>query len=173
MIRRFVRGKVYVFIDAANIFYSQHSLKWKISFKRLYKFLKSNCDLGKVYFYYTKSERSKNQEIFFKIIKDCGYILRIKPLKIIRKNKLEIIEKGNMDVELTMDIMASKDEFETIILLSGDSDFASLMALLRKEGKKVIVMSTRGHISKELIDIAHKYIDLKKLKQELYLKPLK
>jgi len=32
MISKFIRGRVYVFIDAANIFYAQRTLGWKISY---------------------------------------------------------------------------------------------------------------------------------------------
>ncbi len=35
MISKFTKGKVTVFIDAANIFYSQKTLKWRISYERL------------------------------------------------------------------------------------------------------------------------------------------
>jgi len=50
--------------------------------------------------------------------------------------------------------------------MSGDSDFASLLDELKERRKWVIVMSTRGHISKELLDRA-KYLDLRKLKGEI------
>lgn len=115
MIQKYVIGKTAVFIDAANIFYSQRTLKWKISFKKLYKYLKNNCNLLKVYFYYTKSERSIKQKEFFEILEDTGYILKIKPLKVIKRKHGDIIEKGNVDVELTMDIMLNIGNFDTII----------------------------------------------------------
>ncbi|MDD5750777.1 MAG: hypothetical protein PHU56_04030 [Candidatus Pacebacteria bacterium] len=35
---------------------------------------------------------------------------------------------------------------------------------MKNKGKIVIVVSAKNHISKELIDSSHKYIDLKKLK---------
>ncbi len=50
--------------------------------------------------------------------------------------------------------------------MSGDSDFASLVDELKARNKWAIVVSTRGHISKELLDRA-KYIDLRKLKNEI------
>jgi len=169
MIQKYVIGKTAVFIDAANIFYSQRTLKWKISFKKLYKYLKHNCNLHKVYFYYTKSERSIKQKEFFEILEDTGYILKIKPLKVIKRREGDIIEKGNVDVELTMDIMLNMNMFDTIILMSGDSDFESILRYLRENGKRIIVVSTRGHISKELIRCSHKYIDFRKLRKELLL----
>jgi len=55
-------------------------------------------------------------------------------------------------------------KYDVLVLFSGDSDFDSLIKKLRKEGKKVIVVSSRYHISKELIDSCNKYIDIKKLR---------
>lgn len=169
MIEKYIKGKTAVFIDAANIFYSQRTLNWKISFKKLAKYLKLSCNLFGIYFYYSKSDRSGNQESFFDILKDAGFILKIKPLKIIKTRDGKHLDKGNLDVEIAMDIMLNKDKFETIILMSGDSDFEAILRHLKELGKRIIVMSTRGHISKELIKSSHKYIDLRKLKKELEL----
>jgi len=58
--------------------------------------------------------------------------------------------------------MANK--FDTLVLFSGDSDFDYLVKNLRNKGKKVIVVSTKYHIAKELITSGNKYVDLKKLK---------
>lgn len=35
MIRQFVKGETAVFIDSANIYFSQKTLRWKIDFKKL------------------------------------------------------------------------------------------------------------------------------------------
>ena len=51
MIRRFVKGRVYVFIDAANILYSQQTLKWRVSYKKLREYFLNECDLKEVFFY--------------------------------------------------------------------------------------------------------------------------
>jgi uncharacterized LabA/DUF88 family protein len=48
--------------------------------------------------------------------------------------------------------------------MSGDSDFAPLLDAVKERGKLALVMSTKGHIAKELLDRA-KYVDLKKLKE--------
>ena len=50
--------------------------------------------------------------------------------------------------------------------LSGDSDFAPLLDAAKQQGKRVIVMSTKGHIAKELLERA-KYVNLKKIKEKI------
>ena len=51
-----------------------------------------------------------------------------------------------------------------MVLFSGDSDFDYLIKKLRMEGKRAVVISTKYHISRELIASCNKYLDLKKLK---------
>jgi len=57
------------------------------------------------------------------------------------------------------------DKFDTLVLFSGDSDFNYLIKKLRLKGKQVVVISTKHHISRELIESSNKYIDLKKLRE--------
>ena len=51
MIGKFVKGKVYVFIDAANTFYAQRTLGWKISYEKLMKYFKKECGEDNKVFY--------------------------------------------------------------------------------------------------------------------------
>ena len=70
-----------------------------------------------------------------------------------------------------MDVLDHLQEFETAILLSGDSDFAPIIKRMKENNKKVIVMSAKHHISRELIQLSDKYINLKKLRDRIELKP--
>ena len=72
--------------------------------------------------------------------------------------------KANFDVEIALDAREFVNSYDTLVLFSGDSDFDYLVKMLRERGKRVIVVSSRHHISKELIKSCNKYIDLKKLK---------
>ena len=48
-------------------------------------------------------------------------------------------------------------------------DFAPVIDRIKSLGKRIIVMSVKGHISKELLDRA-KYVNLKKLRNSIELK---
>ena len=86
-----------------------------------------------------------------------------KAVKFIKISADKKIPKGNLDVELALDAFRLADNYQTLILCSGDSDFAYLIDLLKAKGKRVIVVSTRGHVARELLERA-KYFDLRKLK---------
>ena len=168
MIGKFVKGKIYVFIDVANIFYSQRTLKWRISYEKLMKYFKKECDLGKCFVYTGVFEKDFNQERFLKMLQKCGYILKTKPVKKITTRDGHLEWKADLDVELSFDMDDLSKEYDTAILLSGDSDLAYILKRIKKKGKRVIVMSTRGHISLELLKEA-KFVDLRKLKDEISL----
>jgi len=163
MIGKFVKGKVYVFIDAANILYSQQTLRWRVDYGKLRRYFEKECDLGAMYFYTGLVGDNKKQQSFLAKLKVLGYYVRAKEVKRIKVAKDTYEWKGNLDAELIIDALKNIQNFQTCILMSGDSDFAPLLDELKSQGKRVIVMSSKQHISRELIERA-KYINLKKLK---------
>lgn len=168
MIKKLVKGRVYVFIDAANIFYSQKTLKWKISYEKLKKYFERECNVGKIFIYTATDEKRLSQAKFIKMLKSKGFLVRTKPVKQIRIADGVYEWKGDFDVELTMDMLDYLDQYNSAILLSGDSDFAPLIDRVKKHNKLVLVMSVKGHISKELLERA-KYVNLKKLRKDIEL----
>jgi len=170
-LKELVQGKSAVFIDAANILYSQQTLKWQVDYKKLAVYLQSikPIFLG---FYYGLIETNLKQAEFFAILKDHGYSIRTKPIKYIKTPKGTIL-KGNLDIELAFDVLKLANSFDTCILFSGDSDFEVILKDLRRRQKRVIVLSTKGHVSIELIRACDKYIDLKKLRKFLEREPKK
>lgn len=169
MLKKFVKGEVFIFIDVANIFYSQKTLKWRISYQKLMEYFKNECQLGKCFVYTAHDEKNEGQRRFLKMLQRTGYVIRTKPVKRIRIAKGVYEWKGNFDVELTMDVVDNIKQFQTMILLSGDSDFAPLLRRVKSRGLRVIVMSTKDHVSKELLEEA-KFVNLKKLRNKIELK---
>ncbi len=172
MISKFTKGKVYIFIDAANIFYTQRSLKWRISYEKLMQYFRKECgkQLGLVFIYTATDSNRPEQKKFLDMLDINGYIVRTKEVKKIRVAKGVYEWKGDFDIELAMDTMDYLKEFDTAILFSGDSDFAPIIKRIKEKEKKVIVLSAKNHISKELIQMSNKYINLKRLRNEIELK---
>ena len=157
-----------MFIDAANILYSQQTLGWEIDYKKLIEYFKKNTELVCANFYSGKDSRNSKQESFFKKMASFGYQVTTKEVKWIRDRNTKVLKgKGNLDIELALDVVQSMDKYDTLVLLSGDSDFEPVVSLVKRNGKKVLVLSTRGHVSKELARAADKYIPLETLKREV------
>ncbi|MBI2622303.1 NYN domain-containing protein [Candidatus Microgenomates bacterium] len=157
--------KAAVFIDAANVIYSQRTLGWQIDFKKLYQYFKENYKLDSVYFYFAYVKENSKQQGFFNKLRSWGYKIRTKEVKIIRQNDGTFIKKGNLDVELTIDAVKDLKFYSTAILMSGDSDFHALVRYLQKRDKKVVVISSKGHVSFELLKAADKYINFNQLRE--------
>jgi len=166
MISQFVKGKVYVFIDAANLENSVKSLGWWVDYKKLYDYFKKETDLVGIRHYCPRLNDTR-QDKFFTVIKHIGIKLITKPLKVITlADRLKgDLRKANFDVEIALDARELMPRYDTLVLFSGDSDFDYLIKFLRQDGKRVIVVSSKHHIAKELIVSCNKYIDLKKLRK--------
>ncbi len=161
-------GRVIVLIDVANLEQSVKSLGWWVDYRNLFHFFETHTHWVGIR-YYCPHFNDERQDKFFTVLKKAGFKLITKPLKVI--NEMDKakgnIRKANFDVEITLDAMTFFNDYDTLILFSGDSDFDSLIKRLRQNGKKAIVISSRYHISRELIESCTRYIDLKKLRTEL------
>lgn len=171
MINKFLKGKVAVFIDASNIYFSQKTLGWNIDFKKLLDYFKSQCNLVQISFYSSINSDNKKERKFHDFLEIIGYIVKHKEIKFIKneEEKFRGHHKGNIDVDLTIDAVDLKNSYNSFVLLSGDSDFESLIKYLKLHNKYCLVISTKNHVSIELIRQA-KFIDFKKLRNEIELK---
>jgi len=175
---------IYAFIDASNVWSAVKSMKKFIEYQNVKDFLRKKFDASEVkIFYYdaypkvgTRNYDLDGKRRFFTYLKKgLGFTVRKKELKrisIITPDGESIIEKGNMDVELTIDALHNKDKYNIGILFSGDADVLALINYLKNAGKKVYIFSSKGNISSELKTGGSGYFDLKD-SQELWGKDLK
>ena len=167
MIEQFIQGRTSVFVDASNIYHSENSLGFRVDYQKLLFYFQKAVDLKAIHYYAARVTTDQGQKMFFDKLDMLGYKVRKKEVKKIRDRETQnIIYKGNFDVELTIDAIDTLSQYDNFVLLSGDSDFAELLVYLKSKDKKVIVMSTKEHIAKKLLNEA-KYIDLKKLMNEI------
>jgi uncharacterized LabA/DUF88 family protein len=89
MVGQFVKGRVYVFIDAANIFYTQKTLSWRISYEKLKQYFNDECgkNLGRMFVYTATDSERPQQKKFLDMLEINGYIVRTKEVKRIRITK--------------------------------------------------------------------------------------
>lgn len=155
-----------VFIDAANVIYSCRSLGWHIKYENLQKFFKNRCRLIDVYFYYARREQNDYDSKLLGKLVELGFIVKTRKVKIFKNLNGTIQTKGNIDGELIVDMIKLKDQYETVFLLSGDSDFRYAVEFLRSFRKKIYIISTKYHVAKELIDASNGYLNLRDFKEE-------
>ena len=168
MAKKRKKERISIFIDAANIFYSQKSLGWRVDYKKFLSYWQSQRRITGVYFYTAVILTKKEQLKFFRALEKIGYTVITREVKVIhdRKNK-KMVQKGNFDVKMAIDIVLRAKEFDVAILASGDSDFEPVVEHLRSVKKKVVIVSARGHVARELVRSANQYMPLEKLKKEI------
>ncbi len=163
-------GRAAVFIDGANLFFTQRHLGWQIDFSRLMAFFISAYASVQANYYVPASEPvSEENAAFTRVLTAHGYRITSKPVKrIVNKETGVIVMKGNLDVELVVDALSAVDQYDTFILFSGDSDFLPLLRALKAKGKEVLVYSTQGLSARELlVEPGITYCDLALLKERI------
>jgi len=168
MVKKRTKKRIAIFIDAANIFYSQKTLGWRIDYEKFLVYWHKKGRISGVYFYTAVISTNKRQLEFFQALGEIGYTVIKREVKIIHdKRNKKRIQKGNFDVKLAIDLVIKAKEFDIAVLASGDSDFEPVVEYLRSIKKNVVVVSARGHIAKELVRRANKYVPLEKLKRDI------
>jgi uncharacterized LabA/DUF88 family protein len=83
---------------------------------------------------------------------------------VLQQNLLEPVErrKCDFDVEIARDALNLSNNFDTLLLFSGDGDYAALVEDLISKGKKIIVVFAPGHKGKEYeplqVELRKKYL---------------
>src|SRR5262249_32950425 len=76
--------------------------------------------------------------------------------------------KGNMDIELAIDVMEMSERVDHIVIFSGDGDFRKLVEAVQRRGRRVSVCSTirtqPPMVSDDLRRQADNFIELEELK---------
>ena len=114
--------------------------------------------------YYGPKFIEAGHQRFLGFLKKLGLKLRTKEVKVIRDGG-EDHRKANFDVELAVDVIDLSKTYDTLLLLSGDSDFVVLVRYLHQKGKKTFVLSTGGSVAKELVDESDGYLVLNEWKK--------
>lgn len=178
-------NKVSVFIDASNLWEAQKIKGKMFDYEKLRNYLKRDNDAEQIsIFYYTaypaegtRDYNLDNRHKFYVYLKKgLGFVVRkkeLKRIKIISEEGDAIQEKGNMDVEMTIDAIHHIKNYNTAIIFSGDSDFLSLIKYLRNSGKKVLVYSSKNNVSEELRTGADGYVDILNIKDDIWGRDLK
>lgn len=153
------KSRVAVFVDAANFEISLKQCDLYADYSKLMRMIEQ---YGKpvILRYYSVVFKTKGQDRFFSFIKNRGFKIVTKDVKIIKSGKGSK-NKANFDVEIAFDSAVRIGEFDTLILFSGDSDFVYLIYQLQKRTIKTIVISPSFRTAKELRQQADNFIDLR------------
>lgn len=160
MKQRRTKKRVAIFIDGANFEISLKQCGLKADYRKLLSEFKKQGNLS-ILRYYSPSFKTKGQYRFFSFIKNLGFKIVTKSVKIIKKRNKKSQNKANFDVEITFDAAVNIGKYETMVLFSGDSDFVYLVSQLKKRTISTTVISPQWRTAKELKKGSDTFVDLR------------
>ena len=156
-------NRVSIFIDGNNMFYAQQKNGWFFDPRRVLDYFvhrPPNVELINA-FWYTGIKDPHDQRAFRDALISLGFTVRHKLLKEYRDDESgRYSQKANLDIEIVVDMFNTVDQYNHVILFSGDGDFERAVELLRSKSTHITVVSTEGMIARELRNVTDRYIDL-------------
>ncbi|MDB5479695.1 MAG: hypothetical protein JWO83_748 [Caulobacteraceae bacterium] len=133
-----------LFIDGANLHAAAKNLGFDIDFKRLLEEFRKRGLLIRAYYYTTLVEDQDYSPIrpLVDWLDYNGFTLVTKPAKEYTDREGRKRYRGDMDIELAVDMLELAPKADHMVLFSGDSDFAHLVAAVQRKGVRVTVVST-------------------------------
>lgn len=161
---QYKKDKTIVIVDFGNVEKWKRSLKWIISIKQLARLVK-NLSFGRRIlrrFYYGSDYGSnenpaltKWSRLITEKAKMNKFIVVTKRVKYIhnKNNDFGFEKKCDLDVEMVIDLIKLKDNYEIILLFSGDGDLVYALQYLNEfYNKKCYIFSARNHIGREIFE---------------------
>ncbi|MGQ0662004.1 MAG: LabA-like NYN domain-containing protein [Pseudomonadota bacterium] len=133
-----------LFIDGANLYFAARALGFDIDYKRLLALFSGKGRLVRAFYYTALAEDQEYSPLrpLIDWLDYNGYTMVTKPTK-------EFVDaqgwrkiKGNMDIELAIDVMDMSPWLDHVVLFSGDGDFRRLVEAVQRRGVRVSVVST-------------------------------
>lgn len=151
------------------MFYAQQKNGWFFDPRRVLEYFTKDSDVTLMNaFWYTGLKDPQDQRGFRDALISLGYTVRTKILKeYYDDNSGRISQKANLDIEIVVDMFNTVDQYDRVILFSGDGDFERAIELLRSKNTHITVVSTEGMIARELRNVTDRYIDLNDIRPEI------
>lgn len=140
----YTQERVGLFIDGANLYSAARSLGFEIDYRRLLDAFRKEAHLVRA-FYYTALVEDQEYSPLRPLIDWLdynGFTMVTKPAKEYTDAMGRRKVKGNMDIELAIDVMEMAPHIDHVVLFSGDGDFRRLVEAVQRKGVRVSVVSS-------------------------------
>ena len=165
------------FVDGANLYSAARGLGFDIDFRKLLELFSSQGRLVRAFYYTALFEDQEYSPLrpLVDWLDYNGYTLVTKRAKEFVDAAGQRKVKGDMDIEIAVDMLAMAGKVDHVVLFSGDGDFRRLVEAVQREGARVSVVSTlRSHppmVADELRRQADAFIELQDLAPQIVRAP--
>ncbi len=136
--------KIALFIDGANLYSAAKGLNFDIDYKKLLDEFRKRGILIRAYYYTTLVE---DQD--YSPIRPLVDWLDYNGFAVVTKSAREFTDamgrkriRGDMDIEIAVDMMEIAAKADHLVLFSGDGDFRRVIESVQQKGVRVTVVST-------------------------------
>ena len=161
--------RIALFIDGANLYATSKQLGFDMDYRRLLREFQGRGNLIRAFYFTTLVESEE-----YSSIRPLVDWLDYNGYRVITKAAKEFTDatgrrriKGNMDIELAIEMLELAPHLDQIYLFSGDGDFRPLVEAVQRKGVKVSVVSTISTnppmVSDELRRQCDEFVDLAQL----------
>lgn len=136
--------RIGLFIDGSNLYAAARALGFDIDYKRLLELFSQKGQLIRAFYYTALIEDQEYSPIrpLVDWLDYNGYTMVTKPTKEFTDAAGRRKIKGNMDIELAIDVMEMAQHLDHVVIFSGDGDFRRLVDAIQRKGVRVTVVST-------------------------------
>jgi uncharacterized LabA/DUF88 family protein len=153
--------KVALFVDGANLYAIAQHLRARIDYARLLAYCGRKATILRAFFYIAVKTMDDANQPYLVWLRRNGFQVVTKPMKEFDDGG----QKGNLDMEIAIDMLELADKVDRVVLFSGDGDFAPLLQAAGRKGARTQVVSYwgkgEGPTAPELIEAADIFTDLK------------
>ncbi|MCX8499495.1 MAG: NYN domain-containing protein [Caulobacteraceae bacterium] len=136
--------KIALFIDGANLYSAAKGLNFDIDYKKLLDEFRKRGVLIRAY-YYTALVEDQDYSPVRPLVDWLDY----NGFAVVTKTAREFTDangrkrfRGDMDIEIAVDMMEMAAKADHLVLFSGDGDFRRLIESVQQKGVRVTVVST-------------------------------
>lgn len=148
--------RVAVLADAQNLYHTAQSLYSRnIDYDALLQEAVADRELTRAIAYVIRAD-SPEEETFFEALVDIGFETRIKEIKTFQDGS----KKADWDIGMSLDAVSLANNTDTVVLCTGDGDFARVCRYLRHEGCRVEAIGFEESSSEDLKAAVDGFIDM-------------
>lgn len=136
--------RIAMFIDGSNLYSTGKTLDFDIDYKKLLDLFKNKGRLIHAKYYTALLEHEDYSPIrpLIDWLDYNGFHVITKPAKSYTDRDGRNRVKGNMDIEMTIDMLQIAPHVDHILLFTGDGDFKAVVEAVQSKGVRVSVIST-------------------------------
>jgi uncharacterized LabA/DUF88 family protein len=136
--------RIALFIDGSNLYNAARALGFDIDYKRLLELFAEQGRLVRAFYYTALLDDQEYSPIrpLVDWLDYNGYTMVTKPTKEFTDAQGRRKIKGNMDIELAIDVLEMATHCDHVVIFSGDGDFRRLVEAVQRRGTRVTVVST-------------------------------